>query len=769
MAHRSDHPGIIKLACVQEGQLPYLFEFDQSEPLENIVGNVCMKWKIEHPEQYAFKTEDKDVYVTQDNRLELKNGDLLKLDKTPDASAAELVEALSRGSDRKSALAQLQAATRDISVARRVIALNVDQILRDAINQSIGGAQPETLSLALGSFTALLQHSLIDPDSIEEAFIGQVMTLVNQALGPGAAAAKKGGGKGGDKQGQALYSCLCILAEYVERCSRGFALIAGNVQLGAVVGQIQQKGDRATQQGALTLMNRLLMRAPTVERRDSVYAALDNDAVFDALFDAVTRVRPELDSFAHELAVFQRLWLNRLEPNIRANYIEANHKRLFTTLRENLELGGGGPGATTASRRISAAAVLKGNKMLGFTDPANPQFDFLAPPGVLALENMVYFARNQQTRYALLVADAAARPEDSAMPFVQTSLAVTSLLLQILHVGTPPTAEDNAYLPVLFNKRAGFSQLFCVTIELAYKTWREMDASRGDAAKVLKVVSKQLELIMSLSIKRRASRVTENPGALKLPDHAPADIGSFTQALHAIPFDDILRAEEEEREEVNENQLATKPVVATTKEIEEEMRELVRRQRLEAMTRGAWFSVPSKGKVLKNTSFFAALSANHNTLHWGNAVERGSFEEIGPPPSVNELEHSFLTEDIKQLFTVDDLPSLHDGKRYSEKVEDRLKPLIFGFLGSNMPETMEFAALNETTAAVWKDGIRGLMDEEMKEKATKDIVDSLTSVQLLLRRLRLGGVVLPTQRPRLPQLPDDLEYAYTIPSDGTNA
>jgi len=81
------HPGIVKLACIQEGKLPYLLEFDQSQPLQDIIRNVCTNWQIRTPESYAFKLEDRDVYVTDDNRFDLKNGVVLKLDKTPEVRA----------------------------------------------------------------------------------------------------------------------------------------------------------------------------------------------------------------------------------------------------------------------------------------------------------------------------------------------------------------------------------------------------------------------------------------------------------------------------------------------------------------------------------------------------------------------------------------------------------------------------------------------------------------------------------------------------------
>lgn len=77
------HPGIIKLACTQHGKLPHLLEFDQSRELVAIVRDVCTNWSIPKPERYAFTLDGSDVYVTDENRFDLKNGVVLNLAKTP--------------------------------------------------------------------------------------------------------------------------------------------------------------------------------------------------------------------------------------------------------------------------------------------------------------------------------------------------------------------------------------------------------------------------------------------------------------------------------------------------------------------------------------------------------------------------------------------------------------------------------------------------------------------------------------------------------------
>ena len=74
-------------------------------------------------------------------------------------------------------------------------------------------------------------------------------------------------------------------------------------------------------------------------------------------------------------------------------------------------------------------------KQLGFLK-GDPQDDFNeCPPGVLALDCMVYFAKNKTDAFTRLLFSYT----DSQCPFAHTSIALTRVLCQMLCIGEPPS------------------------------------------------------------------------------------------------------------------------------------------------------------------------------------------------------------------------------------------------------------------------------------------------------------------------------------------
>ena len=131
-------------------------------------------------------------------------------------------------------------------------------------------------------------------------------------------------------------------------------------------------------------------------------------------------------------------------------------------------------------------------KQLGFLK-GDPQDDFNeCPPGVLALDCMVYFAKNKTDFFTHLLFNYA----DSQCPFAQTSIALTKVLCQMLHIGEPPSEIGYDYVPIFVWTENPFKEVFCVVIQLLFKTWREMRASILDLEKVMVVVTKQITTVL---------------------------------------------------------------------------------------------------------------------------------------------------------------------------------------------------------------------------------------------------------------------------------
>ena len=122
----------------------------------------------------------------------------------------------------------------------------------------------------------------------------------------------------------------------------------------------------------------------------------------------------------------------------------------------------------------------------------DPQDDFNeCPPGVLALDCMVYFAKNKTDAFTRLLFSYT----NSQCPFAHTSIALTKVLCQMLRIGEPPSEIGYDYVPILVWTENAFKEVFCVVIQPLFKTWREMRASM-DLEKVMVVVTKQITIVL---------------------------------------------------------------------------------------------------------------------------------------------------------------------------------------------------------------------------------------------------------------------------------
>ena len=71
-------------------------------------------------------------------------------------------------------------------------------------------------------------------------------------------------------------------------------------------------------------------------------------------------------------------------------------------------------------------------KKLGFKYDINPSLDFTeTPPGILALDCMVYFARNHTESYTKVVLENSCRADEHECPFGRTSIALVKLLCEV--------------------------------------------------------------------------------------------------------------------------------------------------------------------------------------------------------------------------------------------------------------------------------------------------------------------------------------------------
>ncbi|MGH0145283.1 UNVERIFIED_CONTAM: hypothetical protein FKN15_005030 [Acipenser sinensis] len=111
----------------------------------------------------------------------------------------------------------------------------------------------------------------------------------------------------------------------------------------------------------------------------------------------------------------------------------------------------------------------------------NPAVDFTQiPPGMLALDNMLYFAKHQQDAYIRIVLENSSREDKHECPFGRSSIELTKMLCEILKVGELPSETCPDFHPMFFIHDRSFEEFFCICIQLLNKTWKEMRATSED-------------------------------------------------------------------------------------------------------------------------------------------------------------------------------------------------------------------------------------------------------------------------------------------------
>lgn len=143
-------------------------------------------------------------------------------------------------------------------------------------------------------------------------------------------------------------------------------------------------------------------------------------------------------------------------------------------------------------------------KKLGFKNDINPALDFTETPpgrcevfgvalqtfvinsivGLLALDCMVYFARNHAENYTKVVLENSCRADEHECPFGRASVELVRILCELLKIGEAPSEQCVAYQPLFFTHDHPFEECYCICIVLLNKTWKEMRATAEDFGKV---------------------------------------------------------------------------------------------------------------------------------------------------------------------------------------------------------------------------------------------------------------------------------------------
>uniref|UniRef100_A0A8C1RUP8 Engulfment and cell motility 2 n=1 Tax=Cyprinus carpio TaxID=7962 RepID=A0A8C1RUP8_CYPCA len=685
---------IVKVAIEWPGANAQLIEFDQKKPLASIIREVC---------DGSSEVLQLFVCVFQ-SRGEIKNGTILRLAISPvSLTARQLLERIqSHGIDaRLEALKELAKLSADPTFAAEFINMEglatlarlVESVKWKIINPFFG----EMLAFTLTAFLELMDHGIVSWDLISVSFIKQISGYVNQPM----------------VDVSILQRSLAILESMVLNSHSLYQRVAQETTVAQLIAHLQVS-NQEIQTYAIALINALFLKTPE-DRRQEMASTLAQKHLRGIILNHIIRGnRPVKAEMAHQLYVLQVLTFNLLEERMmtKMDPNDQTQRDIIFELRRIAFDGDNDPSGTEKRKAI----YTKDYKMLGFTNPVNPAMDFTqTPPGMLALDNMLYLAKVHQDTYIRIVLENCSREDKHECPFGRSAIELTRMLCDILQVGELPNEGCNDFHPMFFTHERAWEEFFCVCIQLLNKTWKEMRATAEDFNKVMTVVREQITRALAMK---------------------PPSLEQLRVKLRSLSYSEILRLRQSER------MIKSKCI---------KILELIKQQRLNRLCEGSCFR--KLGNRRRQEKFwFCRLSLNHKVLHYGDLDESPQ----------GEVPFELLTDkipvsDIKAVLTGKDCP--HMKEKSALKQNKEVLELAFSVL-YDPDEVLNFVAPNKYEYCIWTDGLSALLGKELGSDLTRSDLDTLMSMEMKLRLLDLENITIPEAPPPVPKEPSTYNFTY---------
>uniref|UniRef100_A0A673Y5S0 Engulfment and cell motility 2 n=1 Tax=Salmo trutta TaxID=8032 RepID=A0A673Y5S0_SALTR len=713
---------IVKVAIEWPGANAQLMEIDQVNFVCVCVCVCVHSWSLSGSEQFALRYADgPQLYITDDvyNSSQYTTWFLSMLLLL----SRQLLDRIqSHGIDaRLEALKELAKLSADPTFATEFISMEGIGTLARLVESecctltlvcsllSFG----EMLAFTLTAFLELMDHGIVSWDLISLSFIKQIAGYVNQPM----------------VDVSILQRSLAILESMVLNSHSLYHRVAQEITVGQLIGHLQVS-NQEIQTYAIALINALFLKAPEDRRQVSTEMAstLAQKHLRSIILNHVIRGnRPIKAEMAHQLYVLQVLTFNLLEERMMTKMDPSDQAQrdIIFELRRIAFDGENDPSGTEKRK----AMYTKDYKMLGFTNHVNPAMDFTqTPPGMLALDNMLYLAKLHQDTYIRIVLENSSREDKHECPFGRCAIELTRMLCEILQVGELPNEGCNDYHPMFFTHDRAWEEFFCVCIQLLNKTWKEMRATAEDFNKVMQVVREQITRTLAMK---------------------PSSLDQLKGKLRGLSYSEILRLRQSER--MSQDDFQSPPIIELRERIQPEILELIKQQRLNRLCEGSCFR--KLGNRRRQEKFwFCRLSLNHKVLHYGDLDESPQ----------GEVPFELLTDkipvsDIKSVVTGKDCP--HMKEKSALKQNKEVLEQAFSIL-YDPDENLNFVAPNKYEYCIWTDGLCALLGREMGSDLTRSDLDTLISMEMKLRLLDLENITIPEAPPPVPKEPSTYNFTY---------
>uniref|UniRef100_A0A4W3J3Y5 Engulfment and cell motility 3 n=1 Tax=Callorhinchus milii TaxID=7868 RepID=A0A4W3J3Y5_CALMI len=687
---------IVKIAVQMSGAYPQLIDLDQ---VRTSVTRHCPGWNQSNPDQFAFQYVDEiQNYITEtvSGPLYWKHTGFLF-----EAPAENLYTGIQNSiyDVRFDSLKELASLSRDVTFAQEFISKDGISVLVRIVESS------SDLTHTLKAFMELMEHGVVSWETLTHVFIKKIASFVNKAAM--------------DASIQCL--SLAVLESMVLSSSHLFQVVKNEITLDQLIAHLQVTNQLIQTKAMALIIALLLISGSGAVGLSLLVLSCQNIILSSNLLG---------DEMAHYLYVLQSISLNLLEPRMKIPMDPYNQEqrdmvhRLRQSAFENDTDNSGNNFAT--ERRKSQYA--KEFRRLGFSNNVNPALDFShTPPGLLALDNMIFFATRHTDAFNRFVLENSSREDKHECPFARGSIQLTLILCEILKIGDPPSETGQDFYPMFFAQDRVFEEFFCICVQLLNKTWKEMRATQEDFDKVMQVVREQVTRTLATK---------------------PTSPELFRNKINALNYSEILRLRQTER--MHQEETLAPPVLELRERLKPELMELIKQQRLNGLCEGTLFRKISSRRR-QDKLWYCRLSPNHKVLHYGD-VEEGTSN-----PAIESLQEKIPVADIKSLMTGKDCPHV---KEKSALKQNRVLDLAFSILYDAEDCSLNFIAPSKYEFCVWTDGLNVLLGKELVSEQTKSELDILLSMEIKLRLLDLENIPIPDAPPPIPSAPSNYDFCY---------
>ena len=627
--------------------VPQLIEFDQRQPLHSVISELCLNWNLTNCEEFSLKFTDTNFegYVTEKNRNEVKNGCVLKLNYSATKTVADLLGVFKSGTlmEQSRCLQNLSTLSSDPTFAAEFINKSgLDLLVKMIEDEKCSG---ERLDYALKSFNELMDHGTVSWEILNEPFINRNIVFITPPY-----LAKS-----------IIESSLSILENVVQNSSKCF-IVENSVTFENLL-KLLRDPSPVIQQNTIALINALFIRADEAKRR-IIASTFSTKQYRSVIYECVLHASLGTE-MTHQLSILQSLTLGMLEPRMNDRNVDQAAQDKIKELRRIAFESDGGDTGTIRQNNPSTHY-----KKLGFKYDINPGQDFMES-SLLALDCMVYFARNYTQFYTKVVHENSCRADEYECPFGRTSIELVKVICDILKIGESSFDQIKDFHPMFFTHDHPFEEFFCVCIVALNKTWKDMRATSEDFSKVFDVVREQIT--RNLAVR-------------------PRDFESFRQKMNELSYFKITEMRQQERTAREECESTASAIVSLKEKIRPEIISLIRDQRLGYLVEGTRFSKFIRGTRSKDKFWYVRLSPNHKILHYGDCDEK-------TVPTQEELKSELRVNEMKQLLVNKECPHI-------KEMKGRKPTTLFSIAYDDNGEqkTLDFVAPDEATFHYWIDG-----------------------------------------------------------------